>query len=94
MVKHQRWINSEQFHTIPTGYIIKVNLFFNGGSLINFELTPTNTRANDTFEWPKIFTMTVTMFNQAGNYDNYHTTKDLEVKRKEHNDEIRNSMTL
>ncbi len=33
-------------------------------------------------------TMTVIMLNQTGNHDHYHITKDLEVTRKQFNDEI------
>ena len=88
-VKHQRWTNTQQFRTLPTGYIMKVNLFFNSGSLLEVELTPMMSLANDKLKWPKTFTVTATMLNQADDHDHFQITKVLEVKKSEINDEIR-----
>ncbi|XP_064385532.1 TNF receptor-associated factor 5-like [Halichondria panicea] len=89
-VKVKRWINSYDFRTVPTGYIMKVNLYFTYESgRIEFELTPVNTRANVNLKWPKTFTMTVTMLNQTGDHSHYQITKDLEVTRGDYNDQLR-----
>ncbi len=87
-VKHQSWTNTQQFRTVPTGYIMKINLFFNSGSLLEVELTPMMSSANDKLKWPKTFTVTANMLNQADDHDHHQITKDLEVKRDECNDEI------
>ena len=84
-----RWTNSEQFQTFPTGYIMKVNLYFNNfKGTLDIELTPVSARAIDKLDWPKTFTMTATMFNQAGNHNNYQIIRDLEVRMGHYNDEI------
>ncbi len=64
-----KYINSDDFCTVPTGYITKVNLHFTCISRrLEFELTPVKTKANVNLNWPKTFTMTVTMLNQASNH--------------------------
>ncbi len=89
-VKYKKWINSDDFCTVPTGYIMKVNLHFTCISRrLEFELTPVKTKANVNLNWPKTFTMTVTMLNQASNHSHYQITKDLEVIRDEYNDQLR-----
>ncbi len=46
------WTNSEQFQTFPTGYIMKVNLYFNNfKGTLDIELTPVSARANDKLDW-------------------------------------------
>ncbi len=83
-----RWTNSEQFQTAPKGYTLKVNLYFHCGGFFDFELTPVNARSNVNLQWPKTFTMTVTMLNHTGNHSHHHITKDLEVRREGFNDDI------
>ena len=85
-----RWTNSEQFQTFPTGYIMKVNLYFNNfKGTLDIELTPVSAQANDKLDWPKTFAMTATMFNQAGDHNNYQITRDLKVRMRHYNDEIK-----
>ncbi len=67
---------------------MKINLFFNGGSTLEVELTPMLFSANDKLKWPKTFTMTVNMLNQTGDQDHHQITKDLEVTKADLNDEI------
>ncbi len=82
-----RWTNSEQFQTAPKGYTLKVNLYFHC-DFLDFELTPVNARSNVNLQWPKTFTMRVTMLNHTGNHSHHHITKNLEVEREGFNDEI------
>ncbi|XP_064392492.1 TNF receptor-associated factor 4-like [Halichondria panicea] len=80
--QHKRWKNSEYF-CVPQGYVMEVNFFFNCHiQRLEFELTSKDCIGNDILKWPKTFTMTVTMLNQANNHSHYHITKELKVEYK------------
>ena len=87
--KIARWENDAIFSTFPSKCIMKVNLyFFEFGSRLDFELTHVPSPVDDGIQWPKKFTMTVRLVNEAGKDDHYQVTKDVEVKRGGFNDEV------
>ena len=83
--KGKRWREGPEFYTYPTRYRMKVNLFFGVSKRIYNELTNLPSEHDDRLQWPMRCTMTVTMFNQAGDHDHYVQTEDLDVKYNTYN---------
>ena len=89
--KSMRWTEGPNFYTYPTRYRMKVNLFLfeDNRDRIDIELTNLPSEHDDRLQWPMKCTMSVTMFNQAGDYDHYVETRDLDVRKRRYNDKIR-----
>ena len=70
---------------------MKVNLFFSVPLLkrVSIELTNVPSEHDDNLQWPMRCTMTVTMFNQAGDDNHYVQTRDFEVGKGTHNSQIK-----
>ena len=81
--KYKRWTEGPEFYTYPTRYKMKVNLIFL--NIINIELTNLPSENDNSLQWPMRCTMTVTMFNQAGDHDHYVQTRDLNVEKGNYN---------
>ena len=83
--KNKRWTEGPEFYTYPTRYRMKVNLFFSWWNKIDIELTNLPSEHDDRLQWPMRCTLTVTMFNQAGDHDHYVHTRDLDVEKGKYN---------
>ena len=84
---YKRWENDTTFHTFPSNCKMKINLYPLKKKL-DIELTHVPSEVDDTLQWPKWFTMTVKLVNQAGDYDHYQLTQDVEVEREGFNNKI------
>ena len=87
MITRKRWVNYTTFHTSPSNCEMRVNLFPGVGRL-EIELTHVNSVADDGLQWPKKFSMTVRLVNQAGDHDHYQVTRDVKVNRGSLNNDI------
>ena len=79
--KNTRWNEDPEFYTYPTRYRMRVNLYFSALNRTDIELTNLPSEHDDRLQWPMRCTMTVTMFNQAGDHDHYVQTWDLDVRK-------------
>ena len=83
--KGKTWTEGPEFYTSPTRYRMKVNLYFGMSTTIYIKLTNLPSEHNDRLQWPMKCTMTVTMFNQAGDHDHYVHTRDSDVEKGKYN---------
>ena len=79
--KRKRWTEGPEFYTYPTRYRMKVKMYFSALHRTDIELTNLASEHDDRLQWPMRCTMTVTMFNQAGDHDHYVQTWDLDVRK-------------
>ena len=87
MLTRKRWVNYATFYTSPSNCEMKVNLFPGVGRL-EIEFTHVNSVADDNLQWPKKFTVTVRLVNQAGDHNHYYVTQNVEVNRGSLNSDI------
>ena len=87
--KSGRWENYATFSLFPSKCVMKANLYSEHSSRLDIELTHVPSSVDDSIQWPKKFTMTVRLINQAGDHDHYQVTQDVIVKRGHFNDDVR-----
>ena len=68
---------------------MKANLYLGHSSRLDIELTHVPSPVDDSIQWPKKFTMTVRLVNQAGDHDHHQVTQDVIVKRGGYNNDVR-----
>ena len=80
------WNKGPEFYTYPTRYRMQVSLYFRYETkCVDFKLTNLPSGHDASLQWPMSCTMTVTMFNQAGDHDHYVQTMDLDVGKGDYN---------
>ena len=84
------WTTGPEFYTYLARYRMKTNLYF-ARSLkeVVVELINLPSENDNRLQWPMRCTMTITMFNQAGDDNNLVKTRDLDTKKGCTNDQIR-----
>ena len=86
---HKCWESEKTFCTFPSNCQMRTSVFFSVFSnCLKIQLIHLPSAVDGNFEWPKKFTMTVRLFNQAGDHDHYQVTRVVEVRRGRKNDEI------
>ena len=85
--KGRRWTEGPELYIAR--YRMKVNLYFTSLNMIDIELKNLPSEHDDSLQWPMRCTMTVTMFNQAGDHGHYVQTRDLDVGKGICNDKIK-----
>ena len=86
--KSGRWENDAIFSLFPSKCVMKANLYLGHSSRLDIELTHVPSPVDDSIQWPKKFTLTVRLVNQAGDHNHYQKTKDVEVKRGGYNNDV------
>ena len=81
-----RWKSNYTF-IFPSHCMMTINLYTRW-KRIEIELTHVESAVDGNLQWPKKFTMTVRLLNQAGDHDHYQVTRDVEVRRGGYNDGI------
>ncbi|XP_064385541.1 TNF receptor-associated factor 4-like [Halichondria panicea] len=84
----ERWYNKTNFEFLSTGCKIMLCLYL-GETGIDIELTHVESKADDQLEWPRTFSMTVTLIDQGENQDHHvFQGENLILHRNECNDTI------
>ena len=87
--KSGQWENDAVFSLFPSKCVMKANLYLGYSSRLDIELTHVPSPVDDSIQWPKKFTMTVRLVNQAGDHHHHQVTQDVIGKRGGYNNDVR-----